>query len=91
MTENCVGPRFCNPIQDLIAFDDMEAHAVFGREDRQHDVISRDNGFQRFGFIFGDVDENANISCEFTQLVKIQHCGVLQRNDTEQILDTLGY
>ena len=28
-----------------------------------------------FGLVFGNVDENANIGREFTQLVKIQHCG----------------
>ncbi|MGY4332757.1 hypothetical protein ACVWWG_007174 [Bradyrhizobium sp. LB7.2] len=64
---------------------------MFGREDRQHHVIGRDDGAKRFGLVFGNVDKHANVSREFTQLVKIQHCGVLQRNDTARSLAGLGY
>ncbi len=31
--------EFADPVQDLSALDDVQAHAVAGREDREHHVI----------------------------------------------------
>ena len=69
----------------------MKAHAFVGGEDRQHHIIGRDDGSKRFGLVLGDVDEDTNIRREFTQLVKIQHCGYSKRNKTEWSLAALGY
>ena len=67
------GLGFGDLVEDLPAFDDVETDLVSGGVDTQHDVVSRDDVPQGRRLVFGEVDENADIGCEFTQLIKIKH------------------